>query len=66
MLKKDYRAFFAECKKYVKLTPICKECGINQSALSRFMMGQAYDYVVSLESLQRLYAHLQEVLIKFV
>lgn len=66
MQKYDYRSYFAECKKYIKLTPLCKECGVSQSALSRFMMGEAYDYVISLESLERLKNHIQDVLIKIV
>lgn len=60
--KSDYRSFFAKCKKYVKLSVLCNEIGVNQSALSRFMMDQAYDYVMSLETLDRLYIHLQRVL----
>lgn len=66
MQKYEYRSYFANVKKYVKLTPLCHECNVSQSALSRFMMGEAYDYVISLESLQRLYDHLQQVINKIV
>ena len=66
MQKCDFRSYFANVKKYVKLTPLCKEIGINQSALSRFLMGEAYDYVISLDTLQRLYNHLQDTLLKIV
>lgn len=66
MKKYEYRSYFAECKKYVKLTPLCHECNVSQSALSRFMMGEAYDYVISEDSLKRLYDHMHKVLEKIV
>lgn len=66
MQKYDYRSYFANVKRYIKLTPLCKECGVSQSALSRFMMGDAYDYVISLESLDRLYKHIRETITKVV
>lgn len=66
MRKCDYRSYFANVKKYVKLTPLCKEIGVSQSALSRFLMGDAYDYVISIETLNKLYQHLQNTLLKIV
>lgn len=66
MQKYDYRSYFANVKRYIKLTPLCKECGVSQSALSRFIKGEAYDYVISIESLDKLYKHIRETVYNVV
>lgn len=42
--------YFAECKKLIKLSYVCKVCGIPQSHLAGFMGG--YDYALSIAKLE--------------
>lgn len=53
--KSDYRSFFASVKKYLKFQPFLLELGINQSAFSKFMKNDLFDYEVSIEKLNLLY-----------
>lgn len=50
MNKTEYREYFAECKKLIKLSYVCKMCGIPQSHLAGFMGG--YDYALSIDKLE--------------
>jgi hypothetical protein len=53
--KSDFRSFFASVKRYLKFQPFLKELGINQSAFSKFMKNDLFDYEVSIEKLNLLY-----------
>lgn len=64
--KQEFRAYFAECKKYVKISVLAKEIGISQSNLSYFMKDSAYDALISLEKLISLENHIQNTLEKIV
>ena len=55
MTKNEYRAFFAECKPFLKLKNFCELAGVNPVSLSRFMKGQEWDYEMSLQKLNELY-----------
>jgi len=57
-----YREYFAEIKKYVKLSVICKEVGVPQNALSRFI-SRDMSYL-SLDSLKKVYDRTQDILEK--
>lgn len=61
--KDEYRLYFAECKKYVKVTNICKLCGISLGNYSNFMKG--YD-ALSLQKLALLESTIADTLKKFV
>lgn len=55
MSKNDYRIFFANVKKYFKLTVFCKENNISLSNFSNFMKGSEYDFLISTSKLNALY-----------
>lgn len=55
MSKKDFRAFFAQCRNQIKFRYFLDECGINPGAFSRFMKSDVFDYQISLSQLERLY-----------
>lgn len=59
--KSDYRAYFAGVSSYVKINYFLKKAGVNQPNFSRFMKGSPYDYLISLEKLEKVY---QEVRMK--
>lgn len=48
MTKYEYRRYFAQCKKYVKLANIAENAGLQQSRLSQFMQGEKYDSYMSM------------------
>ncbi len=60
--KTFYREYFALCKPYIKLNSFCKMCGISQSSLSKFINDPNQAYVLSLESLEKLYIVIQAYL----
>lgn len=62
MTKNDYRSFFANVKPFIKLAYFIKRAGIPSSAMSLFMKDEAYNYVLSLERLNGLYADICETL----
>lgn len=55
LTKSDYRSYFARCKKYIKFNSFLKDLGINQSAFSKFMKDDLFDYELSAEKLDLLY-----------
>ncbi len=55
MTKKDYRAFFAQCKVMLKMNYFCKLVGIHPVNFSRFMKDSEYDWCISIEKLNELY-----------
>lgn len=64
--KEWYRQYFNQCKPYLKLNTFCKMCGVDQSALSKFLKDPLFDYILSLESLERLYVVTKDVLINLI
>ncbi len=62
MKKSDYRDFFAKCKKYIKLSAVCKDIGIPRQNLSAFMQG--YDYALSVDKLHVIYESICNILEK--
>lgn len=64
--KAYYRSYFAQCKKYVKISVLAKEIGISQSNLSYFMKNSAYDALISIEKLNALEMHISNTLKKIV
>ena len=54
-MKNDYRSFFANVKSYIKFKPFLDMVGINQSAFSRYLKDEMFNYEVSEEKLQKLY-----------
>lgn len=65
MTKAEYRQYFAECRKYVKLTVIAKENGIHVSNLSHFI-NDGVDFLMSLEMCEKLYNAIAATLEKIV
>lgn len=65
MTKAEYRQYFAECRKYVKLTVIAKENGIHVSNLSHFINDEV-DFLMSLEMCEKLYNAIAATLEKIV
>ena len=55
LTKSDYRSYFAKCKKYIKFNSFLKDLGINQSAFSKFMKDDLFDYELAAEKLNLLY-----------
>ena len=55
LTKSDYRLYFAKCKKYIKFNQFLKDLNINQSAFSKFMKDDLFDYEISVEKLNLLY-----------
>mgnify|MGYP000870503701 CR=1 FL=1 len=55
LTKSDYRLYFAKCKKYIKFNSFLKDLNINQSAFSKFMKDDVFDYELSLSKLDLLY-----------
>ena len=62
LTKSDFRSYFAKCKKYIKFNPILNEIGINQSAFSKFMKNDFFDYEISINKLTLLYTAVNDVL----
>lgn len=62
MKKSDYRDFFASVKPFVKINYFLKRAGISSGAFSLFMRGESHDYCLSVESFQRIYDDLTDVL----
>ena len=52
--KNYYRLRLNEYSKYIKLSVICKECGIDNSALSRFRKYPDCSYLLSVDKLDLL------------
>lgn len=50
--------------KYIKLSVLAKEYGLNQSSLSRFMKNSEHDYQLSLEKANGFYLYVVEALEK--
>lgn len=63
MSKSFYREYFAQCRNVIKLTYICRLCGVSLSNFSKFMNGT--DWIMSLHLLDRVYNTLQNELRKF-
>lgn len=61
--KDEYRLYFAECKRYVKITNICKLVNISIGNYSNFMKGLD---TLSLEKLRQLENAIADTLKKFV
>jgi hypothetical protein len=53
--KSDYRSYFANVSVWIKMNYFLKLAGVNQSSFSRFMKDQKFEYMVSLQKLERLY-----------
>lgn len=51
-MKNDFRLFFADCQKFVKMAYFLKKAGIPQSTFSTFMKSDAYDLLISVEKLR--------------
>ena len=64
MTKNDYRLFFAECKPVLRLAYFLKRNGLAPSTFSIFMKGKEFDYMISLDRLQALYADICDTLAK--
>lgn len=52
--KNAYRTLLRKYQKYLKLTAFCDLAGVNQTTLSLFMKGEAYDYCLSISKLETL------------
>ena len=65
-MKNDYRSFFANVKDYIKFKPFLTLVGINQSAFSRFMKNENFNYEISEEKLKALYECIIEFCEKIV
>lgn len=50
-MKNELRSFFADVKDYIKFKPFLDMAGINQSAFSRYMKDEMFNYEVSEEKL---------------
>lgn len=50
-MKNELRSFFADVKDYIKFKPFLDMAGINQSAFSRYMKNEMFNYEVSEEKL---------------
>lgn len=57
--KEDYKAYFAEVSKFLKMKYYCDKVGIKSSHLSTFM-NTDYLAIMSIEKCQRLYNCIQE------
>lgn len=64
-MKNSYREFFAECLPVIKMRPFLIRNRIDQSAFSRFMKGQMFNYEISLDKLQALKLDIMETVKKF-
>lgn len=60
MLKQDYRKYLLRMSKYVKLSVICIELGINQGNFSKFLHGD--DSQMKLENLEKIRTRLHEII----
>lgn len=66
MRKCDYRFYFAKIQKFIKLRQIYEPMGIHPSTFSRFMKGEAYDYVISIDKLEMIYDGVQKTLLNLM
>lgn len=68
MSKAEYRRYFRIMKKYVELTVICKEIGVNCSNLSHFLNDETggTDWIISLDKLEQLHIACKSRLIEIV
>ena len=61
-MKSIYRDRLRSFQKYVKITVLAAEFGINKVNLSRFLKGPEYDYYISLEKLESLVQYIENTL----
>ena len=66
MTKAEYREYFAQCKPYIKFNYFIKECNISQSSFSKFMKDPLFDYVLSINSLDKVYSMIKDCVNKIV
>lgn len=55
MSKNDYRLFFAQCKRLLKMVRFCEKANVNYVCYTRFMKGEEFNYYISLDKLHNLY-----------
>lgn len=60
--KSDYRQYFNDVKVWVKMNYFLQQCSIDSSNFSRFLKGEPYDYLISLDRLSHLYDLIQRKL----
>lgn len=53
--KAEYRTYFAECMNYVKMKNVLHDMGMTPTNFYRFMKGSNWDYMMSVEMLDRIY-----------
>ena len=61
-MKSMYRDRLRNLKRYIKVSVIAKEVGIPSNLLSLFMKSQAYDYTLSIDKLDLLMRHIDNIL----
>ncbi len=64
MNKAEYREYFAECKKMLKLNYFLKLCNISNSNFSYFLKSSNYDFMISIEKLEQLEKCIDDELFK--
>lgn len=50
--KSDYRQYFNNIRVWVKMNYFLKQCNIDSSNFSRFLKGEPYDYLISIDRLE--------------
>lgn len=67
MSKVDYRLYFVEMSKYVKITKFLKDCNIGQSNFSKFLNNDSdlADNFISIEKLELLKDTISKILTNF-
>jgi hypothetical protein len=58
--KAMYRAYFADVVLWLKMNYFLKRANVDQPNFSRFMKGEEYDYLISVEKLEALYKVVHE------
>lgn len=53
-MKNSYRLFFAECRKFIKMSYFLKKAGISETTFSTFMKSETYDILISVDKLRYL------------
>lgn len=63
--KEYYRSYFANVSRYVKMMSILKDMGMAPTNFYRFMKGSEWDYIMSVEMLDRIHDRVKDTLKNF-
>lgn len=64
MSKSEYRTYFADVSRYVKMKNVLEDIGLTTPNFYRFMKSEEYDWCMSVEMLELIHNQVRETLSK--